>query len=176
MAVLGLLAACGADTSRTFGFTRDAPDEFTTARRVPLSLPPDYALRPPSPGAPRPQESSARDGAEATLLGVTSAATASGTLSRGEEMLLQEAGQAPSTPSDVLRRRVDEESRRLDMPSRSLADRMIFWQPAPQPGTPVDPTAEARRLRENAALGREVTVGDTPIIQRRRKGLLEGLF
>lgn len=176
IAALGLLAACGQDTSRTFGFTRDAPDEFATARRVPLSLPPDYALRPPTPGAPRPQETGARDGAEATLLGVTSAATASGAQSRGEEALLSQAGRAPTTPSEELRRRVDEESRRLDMPSRSLADRLIFWQPPPPPGTPVDPAAEARRLRENAALGREATVGNTPIIERRRRGLIEGLF
>ena len=176
LAAVGLLAACGQDTSRSFGFTRDAPDEFATARRVPLSLPPDYALRPPTPGAPRPQETSARDGAEATLLGVTSAATGAGAQSRGEEALLSQAGPAPTTPSEALRRRVDEESRRLDMPPRTLADRLIFWQPAPAPGTPVDPTAEARRLRENAALGRDVTSGNTPIIERRRKGLLEGLF
>lgn len=168
-----ILGACSQETSRTFGFTRDAPDEFSTARRVPLSLPPDYALRPPTPGAPRPQEVSARDGAEQTLLGAGAAAAAN--VSTGEAALLAEAGRSPG-PSDAIRRRVDEESRRLDMPDRTLADRLIFWRPPPPPGTPVDPTAEARRLRENAALGRDVTQGDTPIIQRSRRGLLEGLF
>jgi hypothetical protein len=40
----------------------------------------------------------------------------------------------------------------------------------------VDPQAEAQRLRENQALGKPVTDGDTPIIRRRKKGALEGIF
>jgi hypothetical protein len=32
------------------------PDEFAVARRAPLVIPPDFALAPPKPGAPRPQE------------------------------------------------------------------------------------------------------------------------
>lgn len=35
---------------------RDRPDEFATARKAPLVIPPDFALVPPKPGAPRPQE------------------------------------------------------------------------------------------------------------------------
>lgn len=169
------LTACSSETSRSFGFSRDAPDEFSTARRVPLSLPPDYALRPPTPGAPRPQDLSAREQAETTLLGAPAASLAASNASAGEAALLREAGRDPG-PTQALRRRVDEESRRLDMPDRNLADRLIFWRAPPPQGTPVDPAAEARRLRENAALGRDVRQGDTPIIQRSRRGLLEGLF
>lgn len=53
--VLGLagltLAGCGGG-----GLDRARPDEFAVARRAPLVVPPDFALAPPSPGAPRPQE------------------------------------------------------------------------------------------------------------------------
>ena len=53
--VLGLagltLAGCGGS-----GLNRTRPDEFAVARRAPLVVPPDFALAPPSPGAPRPQE------------------------------------------------------------------------------------------------------------------------
>lgn len=53
--VLGLagltLAGCGGG-----GLNRTRPDEFAVARRAPLVVPPDFALAPPSPGAPRPQE------------------------------------------------------------------------------------------------------------------------
>jgi hypothetical protein len=52
----------------------------------------------------------------------------------------------------------------------------VFWRTPEQPGVVLDPAREQQRLRENAALGREQTVGDTPIIQRRRRGLLEGIF
>ena len=37
-------------------FARARPDEFAVARAAPLVVPPDFALRPPVPGAPRPQE------------------------------------------------------------------------------------------------------------------------
>src|SRR6478672_360104 len=45
------LAGCGGG-----GINRARPDEFAVARRAPLVVPPDFALAPPSPGAPRPQE------------------------------------------------------------------------------------------------------------------------
>jgi hypothetical protein len=170
------LAACGSDTARTFGFQRDPPDEFVSTRRAPLSLPPDYALRPPIPGAPRPQELSARDGGEAALLGVSAVASAPAAVSSGEEAFLRSAGPAPQVPSEILRRRVDEETRRLDTAERSFADRLIFWRERPPAGIAVDAQAESQRLRTNAALGQAVSTGDTPIIQRRRRGLLEGIF
>ena len=43
-------------------------------------------------------------------------------------------------------------------------------------GTVLDPQREAQRLRENSALGRSPEAGDTPIIQRRQRGLLDGLL
>jgi len=35
---------------------RSGPDALAVARAAPLVVPPDFALRPPVPGAPRPQE------------------------------------------------------------------------------------------------------------------------
>lgn len=52
-AMLSLLSACGS-SSGVFG--RDRPDEFAVSRAAPLVVPPDFALVPPTPGAPRPQE------------------------------------------------------------------------------------------------------------------------
>src|SRR3978361_2459132 len=65
---LMLLSGCSDGLSRTFGLTRDAPDEYTVTTRAPLSMPPDYNLRPPRPGAPRPQEQSERQQAEEALV------------------------------------------------------------------------------------------------------------
>ena len=50
------LAGCSGDSQRTFGFSRDAPDEFTVTTRAPLAMPPSFALPPPTPGVSRPQE------------------------------------------------------------------------------------------------------------------------
>ena len=54
------LTACG-----LAGGPSPGPDEFAVVTRAPLSLPPDYGLRPPRPGAARPNEASPRDDAQA---------------------------------------------------------------------------------------------------------------
>ena len=46
-----LLSACGGGGGL---FNRDRPDEFAVQRQMPLAVPPDFALTPPQPGAPRP--------------------------------------------------------------------------------------------------------------------------
>jgi hypothetical protein len=50
-----MLAGCGGGKGGVLA-GRNAPDEFAVARRAPLTIPPDFALVPPKPGAPRPQE------------------------------------------------------------------------------------------------------------------------
>jgi hypothetical protein len=173
LAATVLLAGCNSgDLSRTFGLTHDAPDEFTVTTRAPLSMPPDFSLRPPRPGAPRPQEQSTRTQAEQALvpaqaLGVDAAAD-----SPGQDALVSQAG--PAAPRNI-RAQVDQDAQ-LDQPGQSFTDKLLFWRPTPQAGVVVDPTKEAQRLRQNAALGKSVDDGDTPIIQPKQKGLLEGIF
>lgn len=66
------LSGCS-QTQEALGLTKSAPDEFQVFQRAPLSMPPNFALRPPEPGAPRPQEGTARDRAETVLFGETQA-------------------------------------------------------------------------------------------------------
>jgi hypothetical protein len=47
-----LLAGCGGGGL----FNRERPDEFAVQRQTPLVVPPDFALVPPQPGAPRPAD------------------------------------------------------------------------------------------------------------------------
>jgi Protein of unknown function (DUF3035) len=60
-----LLAGCGS----TGLFDRDRPDEFAVSRQAPLVIPPDFALVPPNPGAPRPQANDASAQALDALFG-----------------------------------------------------------------------------------------------------------
>ncbi len=64
-----LLAACG--SSGILGRAR--PDEFAVQRQAPLIVPPDFALTPPQPGAPRPAEQTAQQQAEEALFGAPAA-------------------------------------------------------------------------------------------------------
>ena len=58
------LAGCGSS-----GLNRARPDEFAVARQAPLIIPPDFALIPPQPGAPRPQEAGASTQALQAMFG-----------------------------------------------------------------------------------------------------------
>ena len=60
-----LLASCG--SSGVLG--RERPDEFAVQRQTPLVIPPDFALTPPQPGAPRPAEGTAAQQALDALFG-----------------------------------------------------------------------------------------------------------
>src|ERR1700748_1496245 len=91
---LGLAACSDDELTRTFGLTRDAPDEFTVTTRAPLSMPPDYSLRPPRPGAARPMEQSERTQAEEALVPQTALGAPQVGNSPGQEALVQQAGPA----------------------------------------------------------------------------------
>src|SRR5580704_10764077 len=49
------LSACE-DFKKAVGIEHTSPDEFAVESRAPLTIPPDFDLRPPAPGSPRPQE------------------------------------------------------------------------------------------------------------------------
>lgn len=158
---LVLLSGCDTDKlTRTFGLTRDAPDEYTVTTRAPLSMPPDYNLRPPRPGAARPQEQSERTQAEQALVPQMALGAAQGGVSPGQAALVQEAG--PAAPNDI-RQRVDQDAK-LDSTNDSFVDKLLYWRKPDTSHALVDPGKEAQRLREDAALGQNPDTGETPMI------------
>lgn len=168
-----MLGGCGGDQfGRTFGFVRDAPDEFTVTTRAPLAMPPSYNLLPPRPGVSRPQEQSERAKAELALVPQMALGTPPEGTTPGQQALVQAAG--PPAPA-AIRTEVDQEARQA-RPSGGIADKLMFWRKTPPPGIVVDPEKEAQRLRENAALGQSPETGDTPIVQPKSRGFLEGIF
>ncbi|MFD2234064.1 DUF3035 domain-containing protein [Phaeospirillum tilakii] len=175
--ILGLgvgLSAC-TDVRRSLGYEKAPPDEFQVVERAPLTLPPDFNLRPPQPGATRPQETSPRDQARRLLAGrslTTPVATAGRT--QGDVILAKRFG-AESIQPDI-RVLIDKESLALAEAEKSFTDRMVFWRKPEPAGIAVDPVKETQRLRENQALGKSVSEGETPQIERRKKAILEGIF
>jgi hypothetical protein len=177
---LSLTACEGARSA--FGLDKQAPDEFAVVTRAPLSMPPDYGLRPPTPGAERPQEKSVRNEARDILLGsargssgdALSSAVASGRYSQGEAALLSRAGALNVDPT--IRQMVNRESSAVAEASTGMMDKVLFWREPEMPGTIVDPEKEAQRLREARAMGDAVNKGDVPIIERKQRGILEGIF
>lgn len=168
------LSACS-NARKTLGLEKKAPDEFSVVARAPLALPPDYQLRPPEPGKERPQEKNPTDQARSAVLGNSQGfSNRVGMMSPGEQSLLKAAG-ADNTPSDI-RQQVNRETSVMAEEERSFTDRLVFWREQSPSGTIVNAQEESKRLRNNQALGKEVTDGDVPRIERKEKALLEGLF
>jgi Protein of unknown function (DUF3035) len=60
------LAGCDS-VKQAIGLESVPPDEFAIETQAPLTIPPDFDLRPPKPGAPRPQGVSSEATAERLL-------------------------------------------------------------------------------------------------------------
>lgn len=181
------LSACGDSTKRALGLGRTVPDEFSVVKRAPLSQPPDYNLRPPRPGAERPGISSPREQARQAIFSGAQATAASPTgrsegpvvtaapqgkveqLSPGESALLSRAG-ADNVEPDI-RTKVDRENSLLAEADLNFVQKLLDFKP--NVDRLVDADAESRRLRENQALGRSPTEGDTPLIERKSDQLFQ---
>jgi hypothetical protein len=156
------------DARRALGYVKAPPDEFAVVSRAPLSQPPDFALRPPTPGAPRPQEGTTVDQARTALTQGRTLDNAVA-ISKGEQALLAKTGADKASPD--IRQKIDEETTALVETSGSFADKLIFWQSKPLPGVVLDAPGEAKRLQANASLGQPPTAGETVKIER--KGLID---
>ena len=175
---LMLLAGLGLtgceSTKSALGLNKVVPDEFRVVTKAPLVVPPDYALRPPAPGEPRPQELQPESAARNALLGQREAEQRSD----GEKMLVAKAGAEKADP--LVRYVVDDEFGDIAHKEKSFADRVMFWRKDEAPAapaaaldgsnTPLDAAAEKERVAK--------LTGDKPItIQRegRSKIKLPGL-
>ena len=87
LAVAGLLAGCGG--GRRLG---GGPNEFAVARQAPLVIPPSFALVPPRPGAPRPQDNNPSQQALEAMFGGPAPRSAS------ETATLEAAGRDQALP------------------------------------------------------------------------------
>lgn len=167
--LLAVLAAASAASgcagfSRAIGATKVAPDEFRVVTAAPLTLPPDYNLRPPRPGEPRPQELEPGAEARAALFGAEVGAAAS----PGERALVSAAG---AEAADInIRDTIDFESQGVVRRNEGFVDRLLAFGGSAAPATaPLNPEEEARRLEDEEAI-RRATGGGQVVIRRERGG------
>jgi len=157
------LAGC-TSTRKALGMNKVTPDEFRIVTKAPLVVPPDYALRPPAPGEPRPQELQPESAARTALLGQREAEVRSD----GEKMLVAKAGADKADP--LIRYVVDDEFGDVAHKDKSFADRVMFWRAGDKTAaapaaagantvTPVDAETEEQRLAR--------LTGGKPVIIRR---------
>ncbi len=162
LGAVACLSACE-NAKKELGLTRSAPDEFAVVKRAPLEMPPDFSLRPPEPGAPRPQEQVMTEQARETVLGAGKPKDATQNRAKGEIALLDAA---KAQYAEDIRQIVDEEAAKTERKNEPVAKKILnIGKDQLPPATIVDPQAEAARLQTNAAQGKPVTEGKTPTIE-----------
>jgi hypothetical protein len=70
--LFGLGGCARGSVQDALGLGKRAPDEFAVVKRAPLIVPPEFDLRPPDPGAPRPNIGRTSDQARVALTGTPS--------------------------------------------------------------------------------------------------------
>ena len=168
MTMLALAAAAAAASGcstmqQALGATKTAPDEFRVVTSAPLTLPPDYSLRPPRPGDPRPQQLDPTAEAHAALFGQDTGQDASA----GERALVAGAGADAVDPN--VRDLVDFEGAGVVHREEEFASRVIeFEGAAADAAAPRDEAGEAERLAEQESIRR--ATGGAPVVIERRDG------
>lgn len=169
-----LLSGCNS-LKRELGVARNSPDEFTVVKRAPLTLPPDYALRPPADAEAAPPAAETADAARSALFGKEPSAAVK---TSADGSFLQKAGAVGVSPD--IRKTIDEENGYISLHNRTVADKLIFWDdeaPSPDraPASVVDAKGEAERLKKNKEEGKSVTEGDVPVIEK-KKSTIDKIF
>jgi hypothetical protein len=182
-AVLSIVAvsalSLGACTSmrQSIGLTKITPDAFLTVSTAPLTVPPEYGLRPPAPGQPRPQELAPESAARQILLGQRQAVTRTA----GEQMFVAQAGADRADP--LARYVIDDEFGDLAHKEQSFADRLMFWRsdaPSTQAATvsqtasgalTIDAASEAERLQALTGSDRRIVIAPRRTVGFKLPGL-----
>ncbi|NBO19129.1 MAG: DUF3035 domain-containing protein [Proteobacteria bacterium] len=183
------LSGCSSTTVKdTLGLYRSAPDEYRVVSRPPLSVPPQFGLRPPAPTESSPNQLPASEQAESLVLGnangsvkadtavksVTAAPAAKAKkdtqVSSADSKFMKKIGAEQADPN-VRQELVEEQYQKIEKQETGSWMDKLDWTSDKKDPT-VDAGAEAERIQKNEDAGKPVTEGDTPQVKGRDTGLL----
>ncbi len=168
-------SACSSGVRQALGAEKTTPDEFRVVTIAPLTVPPEYALRPPQPGELRAEDVFPDQQARRALFGDLQASEATD----GEILFAARAGAGDANPQ--IRALIDGETAAVVRKSQSFADRVLFWREG-EPGEvrtipganaesePIDPEV-AREAAEAVTGGGDVEIERRRTIRRKLPGL-----
>ncbi len=193
LACLFLSACGGAESMReSLGLNRKGPDEFQVFERPPLSVPPDFNMRPPGKGSEYSSNVPAEEQAHNKIIGTDNnpavpagirntlvpsvAATAVPVVSSSELPTSADSQFLANSGADKANSHIreiinsDNETGVTPKNSKYLLDTSKNGDPM------VDPTKEAERLKQDKAQNKPPTEGETPVIPQENKGILGNVF
>ncbi|MEM7767758.1 MAG: DUF3035 domain-containing protein [Pseudomonadota bacterium] len=143
---LAITAVTGCAGGRDSGINEGRQDEFLVVTKPPLTVPPEYSLRPPGAGQALPLEVDPARSGSVTAFGETLGQNASGS----ERALVAAAGANAVDP--LIRSTVDWEEASTVRKSPSLGDRILFWRDNEE--------TQAIVAADNATGGAEIIIAD----------------
>ena len=179
------LSGCSSDTVKnTLGLDRAAPDEYRVVSRPPLSVPPQFSLRPPSNSELPPSQVSASKQGQAIVLGGSNAngtpattkakANTSAKTNGADSQFLKNVGASTADPNI---RSALTEQRFAVQEQKEETSWWNFWDGADEKKDPtVDAKKESERIQKTEDAGQPVTTGDTPDVKGRDTGVLGRIF
>lgn len=196
LCALPLVACSGNDVKHTLGLNRSGPDEFKVVSRPPLSVPPQFNLRPPATAGETAAMTATDKQAKAQLLGkgeVNLDSTAADTAvtpvdvqslskasklqktSGAESQFLKNAG-ADQSDKNVREKLEEEKYAAQPQPEDSWWNNMFSSDKTGKKDPIVNARGESDRIKENQDEGKSITDGDTPEVKGRDTGLLGKIF
>ena len=140
------LAGCGSIRNLA-GLQKKSPDEFAVTTKAPLVIPPDFNLRPPTPGAPPTNQLDPTATAEQALFNNADPQTVAngmrGNYSMAEKLLMANAGVQNSDPA--IRARLNGDQRAVQNADKSFTDRILGSNATPDTGKPLNADAEVTK-------------------------------
>ena len=171
--LLALTACGGGSVKETLGIGHKAPDEFRVVARPPLSMPPQFNLRPPSANAESPtmipadkQAKSIITGSEETISDEKS--------STGESQFMKNIGADKADP------KVRDELTQQRLAAQEKKEEGSWWggvtSVTEKKDTLVDAKKEAQRIKTNKDTNKPVNEGKTPEVKDKDHGVLGNIF
>ncbi len=177
------LTACSGNVKKTLGLGKQAPDEFKVVSNQPLSVPPDFRLIKPVPGAKRPQSQELDKQAEAALFKSLEPASnemnpvnkMDSNKSKGEEVLLSNAGVQKADPNirDLLKE--EERLKTVEVEEEGFFSKLFnFKDDAAAPE--LNAIEEKKRISEAQQSGEKITGDEASVREKKDTGLLGKIF
>lgn len=165
---LSCVACSSGNARKVLGINKDVPDEFRVISQAPLTVPPDFHLRPPKPGAKRPQYTALDAQAEQTLFSVESSSLPPRTI--GEQALLNKT-QGKSNPD--IRKIIAEDNRleEVEIKEKGFLEKIVDYTRGENDKDPVvNASKEKERIQQKTQEGETITGEDTPEVEKKKKG------
>lgn len=193
MTGLALLSACeSGDVRNAVGLDRAAPDEFRVVSRPPLSVPPDFDLRPPTPGQEARSMPSTESEAKKLVFGegsdsakpaaileepaidtAVAPVVSSELSSSAESNFLKKLGTDKADPE--IRTVIHQDNKNAPITDKDASPiEKILGIDSGEPV--VDAKAESNRIKANKEKGKPINTGKVKVVDPKKQSVLDKLL